>query len=250
MNKASPDNIKVFEGFMDPDHVEVIHELCKNSLDNLHASEWWYNKFPGPEYTENAIGEYKRKCELGLQHYHQEKNPLLKFYIDKVTDLISYEAGRTVVPIFNFNRHQTLSGGICPGHTDSEAYSHEGVSYLPEYSPNHLYEPAIIEFSANIYINNDYDGGSLYFPDYDITINHTPGQLVFFPGTLQYNHAVHKVENGTRWNLLTHFARPKLIQMHSIIHNLWSVLTDEQKSMFPESWNDGPQPRGVREGNT
>lgn len=250
MVTANPANIKVVENFMDIEHVNIIHDLCKKSLENPKLEEWWYHKFPGPEYVEFAGGKYKDTCELSLFDYRRNKHPLLKYYLDKVTDIISYEAGRKVVPIFNFNRHQTLEGGICPGHTDSEGYCGNGIMYLPEYSPNHLYEPAIIEFSANIYINNDYDCGQLYFPEYDIVINHTPGQLVFFPGTMEYNHAVYEVKNGTRWNLLTHFARPKLIMMHSIIHNLWGVLNDEQKKMFPESWNDGPQPRGVREGNT
>jgi hypothetical protein len=249
MNKSDPKNVRVIENFMDIEHVNIIHNLCKESFDSKTMTEWWYNKFPGPEYTGYAIGEYKQKCQLGTADYHNGKNPLLKFYIDKVTELISYESGRIVVPIFHFNRHQTISGITCPGHTDSESIKSEGPDYLPEYSPNHLYEPAIIEFSASIYINNDYDGGELYFPEYDLVIDHTPGQLVYFPGTIEYRHGVHEVTSGTRWNLLTNYARPKLIQMHSIIHNLWNILTDEQKSMFPQSWNDGPQPRGVREGN-
>lgn len=249
--KCNPNNIHVVENFMEPDHVKEIHALCVESLENPDPSkEWWYNKFPGPEYTEHTYGRYKEVCETGLVGYHERKHPLLKHYMDKVADVISYEAGRKVVPIFHFNRHQSVDGVTCPGHTDSEGMSPEGVNYLPDYSPNHHYEPAIIEFSANIYINDDYEDGELYFPEYDVTITHTPGQLVFFPGTLEFVHAVHTVKNGTRWNLITHLARPKLIKLHSTIHNMWNLMTDEQKSNFPESWEDEWRPRGVREGNT
>jgi len=252
-NLASENNVVVIDGFMEMDHVKEIHALCVESLENPDPSnEWWYHKFPGPEYASYAKGKYAEECQnriIDEDSYHRKKNPLLKYYMDKMSVVISYMVGRKVVPIFHFNRHQSIEGVTCPGHTDSEGAAPEGINYLPDYSPNHLYEPAIIEYSANIYINDDYDEGELYFPDYDLKITHTPGQLVFFPGTVEYTHAVHTVRNGTRWNLITHLARPKLIEMHSIIHNMWSVMTDEQKSLFPEEWNDGWQPRGVREGN-
>lgn len=248
--KCNPNNIHVIENFMKPYHVQEIHELCVESLENSDPSkEWWYNKCdPGPEYVEYTYGSYKEACEANLVRfdYHEGRHPLLKYYMDKVADVISYETGRKVVPIFHFNRHQSVDGVGCPGHTDSESMSSEGINYLPDYSPNHYYEPALIEFSANIYINNDYEDGELYFPEYDITITHTPGQLVFFPGTLEFVHGVHTVKNGTRWNLITHLARPKLIQLHSTIYNMWNLMTDEQKSNFPEFWEDESRPRGVR----
>jgi len=246
---ASPDNIYVVENFMEKEHVEELHRLCDLSLEDPSLPEWWYNKFPGPEYTEYTFGKYRDLCESDIDQYHVGKNPLLKKYMDKMTDLISFTAGRKVVPIFHFNRHKSVHGITCPGHTDSESHGPDGIRYLPDYSPNHLYEPAIIEFSANIYLNNNYDDGLLYFPDYDIKIKHTPGQLVFFPGTVEYVHAVETVLNGTRWNLITHLARPKLIMMHSAMHNMWSMLSDEQKLNFPSEWEDEFRPRGVREGN-
>ena len=41
-----------------------------------------------------------------------------------------------------------------------------------------------------IYLNNDFEGGELYFTDMDITINPTPGTLVTFPATDDYIHEV------------------------------------------------------------
>lgn len=247
---CNPNNIVVIENFMEPDHVKEIHTLCIRSLEDPDFPEWWYNKHPGIDYAKYAKGAYKKRCDesAGID-YHVNRHPLLQFYMDKVSERITYETGRKVVPMFTFNRHQTLCSGLCPGHTDSEGMGPNGIDFMPEYSPNHLYEPAIIEFSANIYINNDYEGGQLCFPEYGIEIQHTPGQLVWFPGNLHFVHSVNKITSGTRWNLLTHLARPKLIEMHSYIYNLWHVLTDEQKAMFPETWNAGESPRGITENN-
>lgn len=247
---CNPNNIVVIENFMDLEDVEVIHSLCRESLENPDLPEWWYSKLPGEDYIKYTKGPYKEKCLEYLGEYpDMHKHFLLKKYIDKVASAITYETGKKVVPMFTFNRHQTLCSGMCPGHTDSESMGPNGVDYMPEYTPNHVYEPAIIEFSANIYINNDYEGGHLCFPDYDIQIKHTPGQLVWFPAGVHFNHSVSKITSGNRWNLLTHLARPKLIEMHSYIHNLWQVLNKEQKALFPESWNAGDLPRGIIENN-
>lgn len=246
---ASSTNIYVVENFMDKEDAKELHNLCELSIKDPSLPEWWYNKFPGPEYTEFTFGEYRKKCEAGIADYHKGKNPILKVYLEKAVKLISYTIGKKVVPIFHFNRHKSVEGITCPGHSDAESLGPGGVDYLPDYSPNHIYEPAIIECTSNLYVNNDYDGGSLYFPEYDIKISHKPGQLVFFPGTIEYIHGVDEVLNGNRWNMISHMARPKLIQMHSAIHNMWQILSDEQKEIFPENWEDEFRPRGVREGN-
>jgi hypothetical protein len=246
---ASPDNIYVVENFMDKEDVEELHSLCDLSLEDPSLPEWWYNKFPGPEYTEHTFGEYRDKCEAGIINYHLGKHPALKVYLEKAVDLISYTIGRKVVPIFHFNRHKSVEGITCPGHSDAESYGPDGVNYLPDYSPNHIYEPAIIECTSNLYVNNNYDGGSLYFPEYEIEISHKPGQLIFFPGTIEYVHGVHEVLNGNRWNMISHMARPKLIMMHSAIYNMWQMLSDDQKKHFPDKWEDEFRPRGIREGH-
>jgi hypothetical protein len=247
---ASPENIFVIENFMSLDDAQNLHELCDKSLEDPTSDEWWYGKFPGPEYTEYTFGRYREQCEKSTINYHDGKNPLLKEYMDKVVELVSFIGGRKVVPMFHFNRHKSEPGITCPGHTDSESQGPDGINYmLHDYSPNHVYEPSVIEFSANIYLNNNYEGGSLYFPGYDIKVEHTPGQLVFFPGTVEYVHAVETVSNKTRWNLISHLSRPKLITMHSTIHNMWHMLDSNQRMQFPENWEDEPRPRGVREGN-
>lgn len=248
---CNPNNIVVIDNFMDPEDVKTIDSLCRASLEDPTLPEWWYNKLPGEDYTKYAKGSYKDKClEYVGPDYHLDKHPLLKKYMDKVSALVTYEVGRRVVPMFTFNRHQTLCTGMCPGHSDSEGMGPNGIDFMPEYSPDHIYEPAIIEFSANIYVNNDYEGGQLCFPEYDIEIQHTPGQLVWFPGNLHFVHSVNKITSGNRWNLLTHLARPKLIEMHSYLHNLWQVMTPEQKALFPESWStEGEMARGISENN-
>jgi hypothetical protein len=231
--KCNPSNIRIFNNFVDKEDLKVIDSLCRNSNE-----QWWHNKCPSLEFTEFTSGSYRRLCESNGDRA-KDKHPLLYKYMDKLIDLASYELGRQLVPMFHFSKHETVSGGWCPGHTDSEGISSGSVSYMVDYSPLHWYEPSLIDISANIYVNDDYDGGELVFPEYDIAIKHQAGQLIWFPGGHEFIHGVNKIENGTRWNLITHLTRPKLIVMNNIIHNMYSCLSDKQKSYFPAEWANG-----------
>lgn len=56
----------------------------------------------------------------------------------------------------------------------------DGSSDTPEY-PKYL-------LAALLYLNDEYDGGEIAFPDYDITIKPKTGDLVYFP-----SHFIHEV---------------------------------------------------------
>lgn len=230
--KCNPANIRIFDDFVDKEDLKTIDNLCRNQKE-----QWWHNKCPSPEFISFTSGKYRDLCERNGDKT-KDKHPLLYKYMDKLIKLASYELGRQLVPMFHFSKHETLSGGWCPGHTDSESMGPDGISYIVDYSPLHWYEPSLIDVSANIYVNDDYDGGELVFQDYDISIKHKPGQLVWFPGGHEFIHGVNKISNGTRWNLITHLTRPKLIVMNSIIHNMYSLLTDDQKTHFPREWRN------------
>ena len=49
------------------------------------------------------------------------------------------------------------------------------------------------------YLNNDYEGGYLYFPDFDYYLKPDPGDVVMFPGSLHYVHGVSKITSGVRY---------------------------------------------------
>jgi hypothetical protein len=56
-------------------------------------------------------------------------------------------------------------------------------------------------YASLIYLNNDFEGGQIYFPSLGLTPAITPGMLVFFPGTLEYLHGVRKVDRGVRYTV-------------------------------------------------
>jgi hypothetical protein len=56
-------------------------------------------------------------------------------------------------------------------------------------------------YASLIYLNNDFEGGRIYFPNQRLTPAIKPGMLVFFPGTLEYLHGVSKIITGERFTV-------------------------------------------------
>jgi predicted 2-oxoglutarate/Fe(II)-dependent dioxygenase YbiX len=57
--------------------------------------------------------------------------------------------------------------------------------------------------SAICYLNNDYEGGELEFPNFNIKIKPEPGMLILFPSSYPYTHIAHPVTSGTKYALVT-----------------------------------------------
>ncbi len=66
------------------------------------------------------------------------------------------------------------------------------------------------DFGAIIYLNSDFEGGELYFPDLKLKPPMEIGSIVFFPGNLDFVHGVSPVMGGMRYTVamfLTHDAK-------------------------------------------
>jgi predicted 2-oxoglutarate/Fe(II)-dependent dioxygenase YbiX len=56
-------------------------------------------------------------------------------------------------------------------------------------------------FASLIYLNDDFEGGQIYFPNLGLAPTIKPGMLVFFPGTLEFLHGVRTITRGERFTL-------------------------------------------------
>lgn len=57
------------------------------------------------------------------------------------------------------------------------------------------------DFGCVYYLNDDYEGGEIYFPNQTITLKPKPNTLVFFPGNRDYLHGVNPMISGIRYTL-------------------------------------------------
>jgi hypothetical protein len=87
-------------------------------------------------------------------------------------------------------------------------YMHTGA-YLDSHNDDRKREDPIeglnsMTYVMGLFLNDDYEGGELYFEDLNVSLKPKPGTLVFFPGFYTC-HGVSKVTSGTRINILSHF---------------------------------------------
>ena len=57
--------------------------------------------------------------------------------------------------------------------------------------------------SAICYLNDNYEGGELEFPHFNIKIKPQAGMLIVFPSSFAYQHIAHPITNGTKYAIVT-----------------------------------------------
>ena len=57
------------------------------------------------------------------------------------------------------------------------------------------------DFALVTFLNDDFEGGTLFFPDHNLKIEPKPGYSIYFPGTLEYLHGVTKITSGVRYTI-------------------------------------------------
>ena len=60
--------------------------------------------------------------------------------------------------------------------------------------------------SCILYLNDDFDGGELYYTNQDIEIKPVAGMCVAHPSTLCYTHGVKKITSNNRWTSPFYFS--------------------------------------------
>jgi len=61
----------------------------------------------------------------------------------------------------------------------------------------------INKYVAILYLNDDYEGGNLYFPDHDISFKPNAYSLYTFPGGVENLHGVSEITKGTRYTMVS-----------------------------------------------
>ena len=143
-------------------------------------------------------GEFNRENDYWVgRTIHHEDNQIprhikgqMAAFILKTKRILDEGTGLDMEPdLLNFNRW--LPGLDQPPHIDAcPGLEHRQISVL-------------------LYINEDYKGGDLYFPNQNYTFKPTPNSCVIFPGDDEYPHGVTPIEEGIRYTLSSFWTEDK-----------------------------------------
>jgi hypothetical protein len=108
--------------------------------------------------------------------------------------------------------HELAFNSIHPNVQDYGAYWGVGVNFYEAFNfvkydgPGTHFKihadhgPAYVTtVSVVAYLNEDYEGGEIYFPRFDLTIKPKTGDIVIFPSTYVYEHASNDMISGKKY---------------------------------------------------
>lgn len=154
-----------------------------------------------------------------------EVSPWIKTYTGRVSKKITEVCGLDVDDMCGTALRNWYPGEKQDPHSDCEAvFSRDAANGGFTMTAINNFSSIFIEYAALTYLNDDYEGGEIYFPDYDLEIKPLPGELIFFPGTQHYMHGVREVLSGNRYALMTFFTTPKL-------KYIWKTFVEDQSPM-------------------
>lgn len=179
---------------------------------NIYENVW-------PNYKE-TIESIERECsksESGVYWQRAETMNLGAFQDHRTNQLIeiSYLANIANNKILQNTHNQmnllllAASNSYGVQYGINEGFFHEGYNLLKynqgqEYQSHYDGGTAIGRIiSAVIYLNSDYEGGHLEFPNFNLKIKPEPGMLILFPSNFAYRHIAHPVTKGTKYALVT-----------------------------------------------
>ena len=165
------DKIKVVKGFMSKEHADDISNYAKNH---------------DQEFTEFGNGE--KEFTFHASFSDENIANLLNDYGLSVLDFVKSNYSG---PFPDFDKSKTHIARFGEGYGMHE--------HFDSTKPN--------DIATLIYLNDDYAGGEIYFPDYGISIKPTAGDLVCFPDTPEYIHGVTAILSGTRYTSPRWFTR-------------------------------------------
>lgn len=171
-------HILLFPNFVDKDHLQQMYEYIDQYRDDDSV------RGGNDIRPERVALENPEVHKLILHYQHQTWLKMKEYYVDGYGVEISEHPTNTAHFV------KWVVGMRSPLHADCERP--DGTL---AYGANFY----MLNFSALIYINDDYEGGHIAFPAFGVDIKPKPGDLIIFPST--YRHEVTEITAGTRYTM-------------------------------------------------
>lgn len=185
---ASAENIQARENFMTTEELKFLSDAGKK-ITIWDITETHYNE-EGTVIYDHKYWEDRVATPPSLD----KNNPNIVPIISNMQQRLKIEVDN----FFNVDAHPTppaivrwLPGQLQMPHADKEL--HEGKdSGKPNDFPWY-------DIAGLFYLNDEYEGGELYFPNQKIQFKPKAGAAYFFPGDKNYIHGVTEITKGIRY---------------------------------------------------
>lgn len=164
--------------------------------------------FVTPEEADSMIKYFESKAEfwgdiafygssgMGIMHDDEETKAFglypsfFKELTEKYREAVATVFGRPVKP--NTSHAQKWDvGGFASPHSDNSSHDGTPTSFQ------------INKYVGILYLNNNYEGGTLFFPDHGIEFKPPQYSFITFPGGAENIHGVSEITQGTRYTMVS-----------------------------------------------
>ena len=218
---------------MTSNHIHVVDNFISEQdasiLRNFFDINFsWYSTYPWLpplcQYSNGPVeleGEFAREIAIRKSNTNfLDRHELIDHYGNLMAKEASKFYGSTLIHFLEPYIKKFATGSDHQPHADSEQMSNGVVNFMPNYSPTDIAPPVLIEVACNLYLNDDFEGGELFFPNLDISIKPKSCQLIIFPGGHEYVHGVKQVTSGFRYVLFSPLTSPQRLLLHMGAFNL------------------------------
>jgi predicted 2-oxoglutarate/Fe(II)-dependent dioxygenase YbiX len=195
----SSDNIVSLENFMTEEELVRLNNFIRNN-ENWDYTETHYNENGtvtyDADYWADRVATYPtiEKSDPEIPKLIEKMVARLKVEVDKFFRVDANPTSPAMV--------RWLPGQLQMPHADKELHTGPDAG-LPNDFPYY-------DLAGLFYINDDYEGGELYFPNQGIQFKPKAGAAYFFPGDKNYIHGVTEIKSGIRytvpffWTIMSH----------------------------------------------
>jgi hypothetical protein len=195
----SPEKIGTLENFLTQEELLALNDFIRNN-ENWDVTQTHYNDdgtvIYDSGYWDGRVATYPTINQTSPETVQTIRSIVkrLKIEIDNFFNVDAYPTSPALV--------RWLPGNLQMPHADKELHEGDNAG-----KPNDFpwYDIATI-----IYLNDDYEGGELYFPNQGIQFKPKPGGAYFFPGDMNYIHGITEITSGIRytcpffWTVVAH----------------------------------------------
>lgn len=185
LEKKCDGNVLIFEDFLTPEEVNLLDSFMRNfDYNNLQEHEFKY-------WGKRLINDHQMKLNPGYENVMDKIMPTLNIIIQRTIDVLNeydYKADWVPSPhnlIKMFNGSSSISF----------ANDDELEMFIHIDNQGHMESP--IKWGAVVYFNDDYEGGEIYYPDYNYLYKPKAGSMAMHNGDTR--HGVKKVISGERF---------------------------------------------------
>jgi hypothetical protein len=161
-------------------HIEYTKNLARFCMEKF-----------GRDDVDNLVAEGKFQITKGWQDKNLviNEHPLSRIIHKRMLDILYAESSE--LDLLGFSTLQRMQEGVeLKGHVDQQT------------------DPSI-RYATILYLNDDYEGGELFFRNIDLEIKPKKGSLLIFPGTEEFFHGVNTVKSGPIRYVIIGFIKEK-----------------------------------------